>query len=627
MSVGSALSLSASAIDPAGAADPLSYAWDLNGDDNYSDAAGPTPVMTWGQLQSLGYQGGQTRTIRVQVSDGDAFSIASVSLTVSSNVVTNTSDSGPGSLRQAILDTNATPGIMETITFAIPGGGIHTIVPLTPLPTITDSAIIDGTTQAEYSGTPLIELDGSNAGIGATGLTVNANGSTIRGLAINRFSEYGIHVNGEQSVIAGNFIGTNSSGTAAMPNGTGVFLQGAHNTVGGASPADRNLISGNTNNGVFLGASFNTLIGNYVGTDVTGQIAVGNFWGILANGNNNIIGGVSGAGNVIAGNRNTDVYLNGGTNNVVQGNHIGVDGSGTIGVNSFTSNGIYISGSATNNLIGGTTPGTGNVIGREFWAVIVGGSGTRIVGNTIGGPTVGNGLGLVVISSDTVIGGLSLSDGNILSYNGVGVRVDEGVQNNILSNSIFANAVGIQLSSSDPPHPNDLDDADSGPNTMQNHPLIASATSANGETVMQGVLQNAPNTAYTLQFFSNDSLNNNGFREGRTLLGTSTVSTDADGNASFSVTYPITVANPSLISATATDPNNNTSEFSQAFDNIPIARAGGPYSILWGNSLSLDAAGSSDPNPGQVLSYSWDINGDGAFGDATGIAPTLGWCN
>src|SRR5262249_18160277 len=99
--------------------------------------------------------------------------------------VTNTNDSGTGSLRQAILDANANPGL-DTITFAI-GSGPRTIAPLSPLPTITDRVVIDGTTQPGYAGAPLIELSGANAGSGADGLSITAGGSTVVALVINRF--------------------------------------------------------------------------------------------------------------------------------------------------------------------------------------------------------------------------------------------------------------------------------------------------------------------------------------------------------------------------------------------------------------------------------------------------------
>jgi len=108
-------------------------------------------------------------------------------------IVTNTSASGPGSLQQAILDANATNGL-DTIVFQIPGAGVHTITPTNALPSISDSVVIDGTTQPGFAGTPLIELSGASAGATTDGLRLSAGNSTIRGLAINRFGGAGIHV-------------------------------------------------------------------------------------------------------------------------------------------------------------------------------------------------------------------------------------------------------------------------------------------------------------------------------------------------------------------------------------------------------------------------------------------------
>ena len=139
--------------------------------------------------------------------------------------VTTTADSGPGSLRQAILDSNASAGTLDTIEFDIPGAGVHTIVPASGLPTITDPVVIDGSTQPGFAGPPLIELDGTNAGGFVHGLNITAGGSTVRALVINRFNGSGIicfTVGG--NTIVGNYIGTNAAGTAALANANGVYL-------------------------------------------------------------------------------------------------------------------------------------------------------------------------------------------------------------------------------------------------------------------------------------------------------------------------------------------------------------------------------------------------------------------
>src|SRR5262245_60473513 len=103
-------------------------------------------------------------------------------------IVTNTNDSGAGSFRQAIIDSNTSAGVLDTIDFNISGSGVQTISPTFALPTITDPVMIDGTTQPGYMGTPLIELSGANAGLGVDGLMVSTgstnNTTTIEGLDI-----------------------------------------------------------------------------------------------------------------------------------------------------------------------------------------------------------------------------------------------------------------------------------------------------------------------------------------------------------------------------------------------------------------------------------------------------------
>jgi len=132
--------------------------------------------------------------------------------------VTTTADSGPGSLRQAILDSNTSAGTLDTIAFGIPGAGVHTIVPASALPTITDPVVIDGSTQPGFAGAPLIELDGTNAGGFQHGLNITAGGSTVRALVINRFNGSGIicfTVGG--NTIVGNYVGTNAAGPSPTP--------------------------------------------------------------------------------------------------------------------------------------------------------------------------------------------------------------------------------------------------------------------------------------------------------------------------------------------------------------------------------------------------------------------------
>ena len=404
--------------------------------------------------------------------------------------VNSTADPGDGvcdavrcTLREAMNTANAAMGA-DTIVFNIPGAGPHTIQPLSALPTITDPVVIDGYTQPGASPNTngpgmglntvlMIELDGTNAGAGATGLFIVAGSSTVRGLVINRFGESGVRVdlNGNNSV-EGNFIGTNVTGNAAFSNLRGLWLGSANNKAGGTTSDASNLISGNTTNaGVFIigdAATGNLVQGNYIGTDAAGNDDLGN---------------------------DTGVFLT-----------FGVSGD-TIG--------------ATGNTIGGTVDGAGNTIAFNGFAgvVVFSGTGNAILGNSISANTGASGLGIELIDP----------------FHGV--------------------------------TPNDARDEDTGANNLQNFPVVTSAIG--GSTRIEGTLNSTPNTQFRLELFSNSACDPSGFGEGETFLGFTDVTTDGSGNASFTVTLSTSVAAGQSITATATDPDGNTSEFSQCAPVTP----------------------------------------------------------
>ena len=226
---------------------------------------------------ALEYRTGGIET-PLAISTAEQFSYSGILATYT---VTNTNDSGAGSLRAAITSANASVGVTDTIAFNIGGGGVKTINLSSALPSVTDRIVVDGTSQTGYAGTPLIELNGASAGAGASGLTLAAgsDGSTIKGIASNRFNYFGILIVGSSNnVVTGNFLGTNASGTAPDANWIGVGLGTSHNTVGGTTAADRNIISGNNVDGVQLsaGGSGNVVMGNYIGLDVSGTADLGN---------------------------------------------------------------------------------------------------------------------------------------------------------------------------------------------------------------------------------------------------------------------------------------------------------------------------------------------------------------
>ncbi len=483
--------------------------------------------------------------------------LAASSLAAATFTVTNTNDSGAGSLRQAILDANANAGA-DTIAFNIPGGGVQTITPATDLPQITDGVTIDGYTQpgSSVNTDPIatnavltILLDGI-PGINDNGLSVGASagGTTIRGLAFIRWGR-GIELNGPGAFVRGNFIGPVPGETYAYENVTGIYYAGTDLTtvIGGTAPADRNLISGNIA-GIAVASSGVTIQGNLVGTDLTGTKSLGNGQGIISApfipGAGATVGGsAAGEGNVISGNGGSGIALHFNLSTwIIQGNLIGTNAAGT-------------------------------------------------------GP-LGNGTGIDTLGSGVIVGGTSPGEANVIAYNGgSGVYLSAGsaVDNQIRGNSIHDNGTfGIIF---DPGlYFNDPLDADEGPNHGQNFPLILSVEH-NGlvgaaSTRILGKLNSAPSTTFDLDFYANPACPDfpREFLEGETYLGSSQVTTDGSGNASIDVTLSVETEPGARISATATDPAGNTSEFSQriAFSIDPPSgpAAGGTAATISGTDFA-----------------------------------------
>src|SRR5262245_15017635 len=511
-------------------------------------------------------------------------------------MVINADDSGMGSLRQAINDANGMGG--GTIEFNIPGGGVHTITLLSPLPTIVQPVVINGYTQPGSSPNTnpptmgidaviLIELNGAQIG-NFNGITIiGPNGCTVRGLVINRFQHNGIDLSSNDNLIEGNFIGTNTAGTVALPNGSGgnggmIVSNGSNNTIGGTTPAARNLISGNVGIGVALQGSGNMAQGNLIGTDVTGTEALGNTGpgvSIGGTGLSNLIGGATvSARNVISGNNRGVIVSTGGNNNTIQGNFIGTDVTGTVALSN-PNQGVVID-TATNNLIGGltATPGTppGNLIsGNGFDGVnlFTGGAvGNVVQGNIIGADItgtqpLGNLTGITINGSNNLVGGADSGARNIIAFNGtmcaspndIGIAISGGnaINNAVLGNSIFSNGgLGIDLLANDTgpcgETPNDHCDVDTGPNDLQNYPVITSATNDGGNVNVSGTLDSVANTNFQLEFFSSPACHSSGFGQGKNFLGLTNVTTNGSCAASFGpVSFPLP-GGDIVVTATAT---------------------------------------------------------------------------
>jgi CSLREA domain-containing protein len=458
-------------------------------------------------------------------------------------VVNSTADTDDGqcttaangcTLREAINAANANAGA-DSIHFNIPGPAPFTINvtgqagDVAVLPRITDSVTIDGTSQPAFTGTPIIEINGTNGGNNPI-LRLDAGSCTIRGLVINRSGTFGIYLNEVSGVtLEGNYVGTDTSGSVALGNAaTAVNLfSSSNNTIGGLTSSARNIISGNKSMGlaIFHQSSANRVEGNYIGTDVTGTLALGNETGVqIEASSNNSVGGVTaGARNVISANEFGGIQFDNPnaeatSNNLIEGNYIGTDVSGTLPLG----NGTYgvIFDLSNNNTIGGLVSGARNIISnnRQTGILLMRSTDNDVQGNYIGTAVTGavaignarQGI-FIVNSSRNLIGGDTLSARNVISGNGeagislyggpaAGAGPFESLENKIQGNFVGTNATGtaklsnsgdgIQLTIVNSGANNTIGGSSSG---MRN---LISGNGGNGIAV--GIRLNDPNTGQTL---------------------------------------------------------------------------------------------------------------------------------
>jgi hypothetical protein len=425
--------------------------------------------------------------------------------------------------------------------------------------------------QGNYIGTDKSGTLALPNGTGVAAVSNNTIGGASPGAGnvISGNAAEGINLNGNQNLVAGNLIGTTATGLAVLGNGAGIEM-GGQNTIGGTTPGARNIISGNSGVGITIENSGNLVEGNFIGTDITGTTALGaQVHGIVINSDYNTIGGATGAArNIISGNPGSGIYINPPPaesifGNVVQGNYIGTDATGTHAIPNGNW-GIFLDGGATENTIGGTLSGEGNLVPDGIILrsdAFFGGdpSDNLIQGNLIGTDRTGTvalsgGGGIRINGADNnTIGGTTPGAGNTIAFNvDPGVDVWSGLGNSILGNSIFANSTaGIVLNST------------TGANDNLAAPVLTSASSSGSGTTVSGTLQSVASTTFRVEFFANAAMDPSGYGQGQTYLGFATVSTDASGHASFTATFSTVVPRGYFISATATDPAGNTSQFSK----------------------------------------------------------------
>jgi parallel beta-helix repeat protein len=399
-----------------------------------------------------------------------------VSLRGDTFTVSNTNLTGAGSLKQAIISANANPGT-DTIVFQISGTPPFTISPTNALDAIADSVVIDGTTQPGYTSKPVIELNGANAGSGTIGLRFASGASTLHGLAINRFKAAEIQLDSPSNTIVGNFIGTDVTGSLARAGGShGIWVNTAGNLIGGTNSGDGNVISGNGDDGIYLlSCSGNVVQGNLIGVNAAGTAALGNANNgiVIYSASSNLIGGpFVTASNIISGNGQSGVYITGTTaaGNVIQGNRIGTDRSGSNAVANAADDGIsiiYAPGNviSSNQISGNALSGvsiqgagaignvvTGNLIGTAVDGKIAlanHNSGVSISGaggNQIGGTNAGEGNVISGNSMDgiTLTGGTktNLVQGNFIGVTATGTAALRNGQNGITCSGAMANTIG-----------------------------------------------------------------------------------------------------------------------------------------------------------------------------------------
>lgn len=482
--------------------------------------------------------------------------------------------------------------VNTTIGGTEPGAG-NVIIGRNPNPPVLDVLTTGGGTKIQGNHIGVNAAGGETLGYGALYLqtTNNLIGGTLRA-ARNVIAAQGrvaIEVLAGQNTIQGNYVGVTADGSRYLPSPLGIILRGGGSRVGGTEPGARNVIL----SGLQLSGSANTVQGNYFGVDASGTVGLpeGGPGGLsVEGGTDNVIGGATAAERNVIGGR---IRLFGGNNNAVVGNYIGTDATG---MHALVGGGVVLVDSflgrfpsyATNHRIAGnviaTTPREPSSFYPQHGISLQDAISTTIQGNLIGVAADGRsrlGIGGDGInvgpaevypnrSSDVLITENVVAHCGVGSNSaGVGVNVVAGIRSRLTGNRIYANkGLGIDLggrgfqgTSLAGVTPNDVGDSDTGSNQLQNYPVLSSVAFHNGNVTVKGTLNSAPNGGYRLEFFANESVDESGFGEGQFYLGFSNVTTNASGDASFEFTFPAPPTARS-VSATATDAEGNTSEFS-----------------------------------------------------------------
>jgi hypothetical protein len=437
------------------------------------------------------------------------------------------------------------------------------------------------------------------------------------------------------TIVQNCFIGTNAAGTAAVGNDfQGVEITG--NFTSGHVVGPSNVISGNVSSGVLIisGATGNSVVSNFVGTDATGAAGLGNVLnGVIVSGAS---GNVIGPGNVVSGNATNGVRLrSAASDNVVKGNVIGLNAAITAALPN-AADGVQCNDASTGNTIGGPGPDRNVISGNFGHGVLLldaTTTGNFVEGNFIGTNATAsagfpNALGGVAIqggSSDNTIGGAAAGTKNVISLNGgAGVAIESGTGNAVLGNTISYNGgLGIDLGPAGVT-PNDLGDPDPGANLLQNFPVLTSIVLDASTTQVQGSLNSLASTSFRVEFFATLSCDPSGYGPGQRFLGAADRTTDSGGNVAFVASLSSAATGPWL-TATATDPAGNTSEFAACLAIPgPSAASMSPTSGPAGGGTPV-VVGGANFQTGATLK----IGGAGAGGSVVsgveidGVSPSL----
>lgn len=581
-------------------------------------------------------------------------------------------------LREAIEAANnrgSRPGGPHRIVFAIPGPGPHVIAPTAVLPEVAAWTEIDGYTQtgsqpatATAPATLMIVSDGSalSDDVNAHGIQLAADGAALRGVHVHGFGGQAVRLVGLGATITGSHVGIvgdmGPPGQTPARSQVGVDVSGRDNRVGGTTPAERNVISGNETAIRIVDAARSAVIeGNYIGTDASGEFTPSRqVQGVLIESarsdsaalGHRIGGRSKDAGNVISGNDYGVLVMMRSTSPDgspspetarIEGNLIGTDADGLLGFDVQNRRyGVFLQRArgvtVHDNLI------SGNDVGGI--SIAEGGGAHRITANRIGldgaGGDLGNGrraetngYGIrITDAAGIVIGGPRPEDGNVIAYNraaAVQITGADSTANTVQGNRIDASGLtwgrtglGIDLVGGDGAHgvtDNDAADADEGPNGLVNHPHItevnrsfpqvqptdADAPASAGGIYVEGRLDHAPNTAITVEVFGSSACHLSGHGEGRTPMGTVSLDSGPTGDAPFEVWFPLDEPGLKYFSATATDEGGSTSEFSDCYEPIQDACTISGVVAL-GGSLDGDIA------PGESRRYRVDVGVAGVLG-------------